>query len=170
MVEVSSIGRATVGVVFLMAAVLKLRRPMSVAPALAAIGLPRVARAPAALGIAGIECLLGGLLIFTGDRASVIVAAGAVALFTALLAYLEARAPGARCGCLGEFGSGDHLMGIARNGLLLGLLVLALVSPARPDGLAVITAVQVALGIAIVPEGIQLVRRLRLQRLENGAQ
>jgi hypothetical protein len=167
----AGVAASTVGVFLLASAALKLWKPASVAQALEAARLPSGLTAPAAIGVAALELAVASALFTVAGTAALGAAAVVLLLFSGFLAYLATRRPGTPCGCLGDLGSTDHGIGLARNAALLALLAVAAMGGApRPDALAVAVGAQLALLIAVATEGVALARGLHELSTELGVE
>jgi putative oxidoreductase len=162
------VSRCAVGVFFVASAVLKVVAPASVHESLDAFHLTSVWRTPLVVALPAVEITIGGLLVFTGGKVGLIIGGGSVALFSVFLGLLTLRAPGVRCGCLGDLGSGDHALGLVRNLILALLVILAWSSTsAAPGPLAVIGGVEIAFAVAVLSEGIYVLKGLRVASFES---
>jgi hypothetical protein len=122
--------RIAVAAVLALASVSKLRSPRSAAAGLAAFGIPRAARLPAALGVAVAEAGLA-VGIARGADVAAYAAAALVGAFAVALATALARGrAGAPCGCFGPR-SRITRAAVVRN-LFLSCVCAAL--PSLPQG------------------------------------
>jgi len=145
--------RAALALLFAAAAWHKLRAPHRFRASLADYELlPGRALAPAAHGLAALEALLAGALLWPASaRAAALVAAGLLCLYGVAMAINLAR--GRRhvaCGCLGPAAEQPlHAGLVARNTVLAGAALLAAL-PAGARALTWLDAVSVAGATAVL--------------------
>lgn len=157
---VAAAASSAVGMSFFLAAGAKVVAPRGAREALAFAKVPTPLRSVAALTLAALELLVGLALLVVGTRLTALLALALLLPFTAFLVVLARRAPGIRCGCLGDVGEVDHVVGLGRNSLLVLLLVLALVEPpGRASFLAAVAGAQVVVLMLVVSTGLSVLRR-----------
>jgi hypothetical protein len=165
MAEVAAIARAAVGAFFVVSASLKLIDPGAAAEALEAVQIRPSLRHSLSRALAFGELALGAALLATRGPEAILAAAAALVVFTLFLVILGIRAPSVSCGCLGGVGPGDYRLGIARNLVLGGGLVVALLHASAPlSAMAAMSGLQVAVLVALSTEGLAVLKGLRARR------
>ena len=161
--ELAEAARIAVAIVFVAAGVLKLRNLDAPAFSLQAV-LPLnsasrrlVIAVTAALEIsAAVLLLLPATILFATPSFVLLVG------FSAYLLVLRRRGATLGCGCLGDFGVAGPTTSLVRNVLLAGLLIVGLTGGGDDfNGWSLIPAVQLALLVVVVPEGVSTLRGLR---------
>lgn len=153
---------SAVGISLVLAAGVKVGKADGAREAMAFMKVPVRLQLPATIALATIELFAGLALLFLGSRVAAVAGLALLLPFTALLLVLARKAPTTRCGCLGDLGEVDHVVGVGRNILLVLLLVLASVEvPGRPTIMAVLAGVQVVILMLVVSTGLSVMRHLR---------
>lgn len=101
--SLGDVGGTIVGVVFVVAGVLKAWTPASMEPVLASIGMPRAAMPNVIGGVIFLEVLTGvGLVQGGAHRRWHAAGLAMLSVWSLVLAWLLTRADPPRCGCLGD--------------------------------------------------------------------
>jgi hypothetical protein len=164
--EVSSIARAAVALLFLLAASAKLVRPASTSAALGVLRIPNRYRTTVTRVLALVEVAVAASLLLVESRTVLLAPAAMLLGFSVFLGHLASRGAAVACGCLGDLGSSSHWLGLSRNLCLLALLAVA--AGGDPGGTtpwSVLGGAQVAVLLIVVTEGIYVVRRLHAQEV-----
>jgi hypothetical protein len=152
--------QAAVALIFAVSAATKLRNPSAAVEGLRVLGIRARIDALVVAPLVVVELTVAILLLTLDGVAAVGPAILALAAFTAFLAYLARNAPETSCGCMGDVGSNEHMLGIARNVILLGLLVFAWLGGAEHSLVTVGVGAQLALLIIVSSEGFATLRAL----------
>jgi len=168
--EVSSIARATVALLFLLAASAKLVRPAATSAALGLLRVPNRYRTIVTRLLALVEVVVAASLLLIESRTALLAAAVMLLGFSVFLGHLAYRRAAVACGCLGDLGSRSHWLGLSRNLCMLALLALAAGGdPGKTTLWSVLGGAQVAVLLIVVTEGIYVVGRLRAQEVASSA-
>ncbi|HLF78194.1 MAG TPA: MauE/DoxX family redox-associated membrane protein [Dehalococcoidia bacterium] len=154
-IEVSAwVARGLLGLVFLLAGLSKARAPASFERSLAQYGLLPAGLRPLVAGsLPALEVLLGTLLVL-GVLAPVssVIALALLVAFTGA-SFLTSKDQASDCGCFGSFGTLNVKNVVARNAVLSGLALVALVSgtPAYTlvGAVGVLPGLALAAGLAV---------------------
>lgn len=169
-VEVSSIARAAVALLFLLAAAAKLAQPAATSAALGVLRIPDRHRTIVTRLLALVEVAVAASLLLVPSRAALLAPAVMLLGFSGFLGYLASRRATVACGCLGDLGSRSHALGLIRNLCLLALLALAAGGdPVGTTPWSVLGGVQVAVLLIVVTEGGYVVGRLHAQEVADRA-
>jgi hypothetical protein len=152
--------QAAAALVFAASAAAKLRNPAPTAEALSVVGIRGRVDSLVVVPLVVVELTLATLLFSLDGIAAIGPAILALGAFSLFLAYLARNAPDAACGCLGDVGSRNHGAGIARNLLLIGLLVFAGFAGVDQTALTVSVGAQLALLVTVSTEGVATLRAL----------
>jgi hypothetical protein len=154
-----------VGAFLLVSAGLKLGQPGQPIEALRAVRVPASWRKPV-LGLLVVgEAGTAVLLLTRGGWLGPVAAAVMLGALTAFLALIAVRAPSAPCGCLGDLGFGDQTVAFVRNGMLLALLAVGVVSRGAPSLVTVAAGAELAILVIVLTEGVHLLLRFRAWRV-----
>jgi hypothetical protein len=162
--NIAAIARSAVGIFFLVAGTAKLARPKSMSAALGVLRVPDSYRPAVTVLLALGELIMGVALLLVGGRAILILPAITLVTFTLFLTYLASRREATACGCLGDLGSANNLLGLIRNVCLLGLLVIATSASADATPGAMLGGLQIVLLLIALTEGLHVIGGLRTLR------
>jgi hypothetical protein len=160
-IEVSSIARAAVALLFLVAASAKLARPESMSAALGVLRVPPGYRTAVTRILALVEAAIAAALFAVDGRAVLLAPTLMLLAFSVFLGQLAYRRSPVACGCLGDLGSHSHRLGLFRNLCLLGLLAVAASGgPGETTLWSVLGGLLVAALLTVLTEGIYVVHGL----------
>ena len=152
--------QAAVAFVFAGSAAAKIRNATPAIEALRVIGIRGRLESRAVAVLVAVELAVAALLLALDGIAAVGPALLSLGAFSLFLAYLARHAPDTACGCLGDVGSSEHGVGMARNVALGALLVFAWSGGVEQTALTVVVGAQLALVIVVWTEGFATLRAL----------
>lgn len=154
---------------FCASGVAKLLRPTRAAQASGHLGVAFPLQVPSVALLSLVELGVAAMLLRSGAF-PVLSAAILLCGLTIWLLMLRSRAPHASCGCLGELGTGNQAVGVARNFILLVLLGAAASQPSAPQPIALLVGVEFFLTVTLTTEGVSLLHHMRGRRLVRESQ